>query len=108
MPYRGSWYSKYIFRSICNGFLDDSKICEGINPRGLIYNQQVGNTVLVIIIIIIVIVTSCSLLCYKRYINKSVEDTINGRIQEQTMKIISQYKQFKDSSGGAKLELVNE
>jgi len=108
VPYRGSWYSKYIFRSICNGFLDDSKICEGINPRGLIYNQQVGNTVLVIIIIIIVIVTSCSLLCYKRYINKSVEDTINGRIQEQTMKIISQYKQFKDSSGGAKLELVNE
>ena len=108
VPYRGSWYSKYIFRSICNGFLDDSKICEGINPKGLIYNQQVGNTVLAIIIIIIVIVTSCSLLCYKRYINKSVEDTINGRIQEQTMKVISQYKQFKDSSGGAKLELVNE
>lgn len=25
VPYRGSWYSKYIFRSICNGFLDDSK-----------------------------------------------------------------------------------
>ena len=26
VPYRGTWYSKYIFRSICNGFLDDAKI----------------------------------------------------------------------------------
>jgi len=108
VPYRGSWYSKYIFRSICNGFLDDSKICEGVNPRGFIYNQRVGNTVLTIIIILMVVVTSCSLFCYKRYINKNVEDTLNGRIQEQTMKVISQYKQFKDNTGGAKLELVNE
>jgi hypothetical protein len=108
VPYRGTWYSKYIFRSICNGFLDDANICEAINPIEVIHNQRIGNGVVIFIIVITILVTTCSLLCYKRYINKNVEDTLNGRIQEQTMKVISQYKQFKDSTGGAKLELVNE
>ena len=109
VPYRGSWYSKYIFRSICNGFLDDAKICEGINPGYFLYNQRVGNSVLLFIIIITILVTSCSLLCYKRYINKNLEDALNERIQEQAMKTISQYQFFKDSKdSGSKLELVNE
>lgn len=108
VPYRGSWYSKYIFRSICNGFLDDSKICEGINPRDLLYHQRIGNTLLFFIIIITILVTCFSLLCYKRYINKSLEDTMNERIQEQAMKSISQYQKFRDSKPGGVLELVNE
>jgi hypothetical protein len=106
VPYRGSWYSKYIFRSICNGFLDDSKICEGINPRDVLYNQRIGNSVLIFIIVITVIVTSCSLLFYKKYINKNLEDALNERIQEQAMKTISQYQMFHDSKN--RLELVNE
>ena len=44
VPYRGSWFSKYVFRSICNGFLDDEKICEGINPRDIISARASGNT----------------------------------------------------------------
>ena len=106
VPYRGSWYSKYIFRSICNGFLDDSKICEGINPRDVLYNQRMGNSVLIFIIVITVLVTSCSLLFYKKYINKNLEDALNERIQEQAMKSISQYQMFHDSKN--RLELVNE
>jgi hypothetical protein len=46
VPYRGSWYSKYIFRSICNGFLDNEKICEGINPRDVFFSQRVGDLLL--------------------------------------------------------------
>ena len=105
VPYRGSWYSKYIFRSICNGFLDDTKICEGINPRDYLYNQRVGNSVLIFIIVITILVTSCSLLCYKKYINQNLEDAINERIQEQAMKTISQYQKFKEPNS---LQLVNE
>ena len=109
VPYRGSWYSKYIFRSICNGFLDDAKICEGIKPVDFLYSQRVGNSVLTFIIVITILVTCCSLLCYKRYINKNLEDALNERIQEQAMKTISQYQFFKDSKdSGSKLELVNE
>ena len=109
VPYRGSWYSKYIFRSICNGFLDDSKICEGINPREVIYNQRVGNSVLIFIIVITILVTSCSLLFYKKYINKNLEDALNERIQEQALKSISQYQMFTDSKNkSTSLELVNE
>ena len=109
VPYRGSWYSKYIFRSICNGFLDNEKICEGINPRDLIHNQRVGNSVLIFIIVITILVTTCSLLCYKRYINRNLEDALNERIQEQAMKSISQYQMFQDSKNKSNsLELVNE
>ena len=109
VPYRGSWYSKYIFRSICNGFLDDAKICEGINPRDVLYNQRVGNSVLIFIIVITILVTSCSLLCYKKYINQNLEDALNERIQEQAMKSISQYQMFKEKNNtSTSLELVNE
>ena len=109
VPYRGTWYSKYIFRSICNGFLDDAKICEGINPREVIYNQRVGNGVLFFIIMMIVLVTSCSLMCYKRYINKNLEDALSERIEEQTMKSISQYQMFQDNKNrSSQLELVSD
>ena len=106
VPYRGSWYSKYIFRSICNGFLDDSKICEGINPRDVIYNQRVGNSVLTFIIVIIILVTCCSLLFYKKYINKNLEDALNERIQEEALKSISRYQKFPDTSKSTSLEMV--
>ena len=109
VPYRGSWYSKYIFRSMCNGFLDDSKICEGINPRKVISTQRFSNGLLFFIIFITILVTSCSLLCYKRYINRNLEETLNEKIQEQAMKTISQYKVFNDTkNSNQKLELVNE
>ena len=109
VPYRGSWYSKYIFRSICNGFLDDAKICEGINPRDVLYIQRVGNSVLIFIIVITILVTSFSLLCYKKYINQNLEDALNQRIQEQAMKSISQYQMFHESKNTSNsIELVNE
>ena len=109
VPYRGSWFSKYVFRSICNGFLDDEKICEGINPRDIISARASGNTILFFIIFITILVTCCSLLCYKKYINKNLEDAINERIQEQALKSISQYQMFKDTKNqSTSLELVNE
>ena len=109
VPYRGSWFSKYVFRSICNGFLDDEKICEGINPRDIISARTSGNTILFFIIFITILVTCCSLLCYKKYINKNLEDAINERIQEQALKSISQYQMFKDTKNqSTSLELVNE
>ena len=108
VPYRGSWYSKYIFRSICNGFLDDAKICEGVNPREVLYNQRIGNSVLIFIIVMTILVTSCSLLCYKKYINQNLEEALNERIQEKAMQTISQYQKFQDSKRPTTLELVNE
>jgi hypothetical protein len=41
-----------------------------------------------------------SLLCYRRYVNKNLEISLNERIQEQAMKTISNYKQFKDKKTG--------
>ena len=109
VPYRGTWYSKYIFRSICNGFWDDGKMCEGIKPRDVIFSQRLGNLVLDFSIIITVVVTICSLLCYKRYINKNLEDALNEKIEEHAMKSISEYQMFRDTKNKSNsIELVNE
>ena len=107
VPYRGSWYSKYIFRSICNGFLDDNKICEGINPSEFLFYRKMNDSVLIFIVIITIIITSLSLIFYKRYINQSLENVINTKIQEKTMNNLSQYQMFKDNKPTV-LELVNE
>jgi hypothetical protein len=57
----------------------------------------------------IILVTSCSLMCYKRYINKNLEDALSERIEEQTMKSISQYQMFQDNKNrSSQLELVSE
>lgn len=109
VPYKGSWFSKYIFRSICNGFMDDPKVCEGVNPRGIIRQQSLSDRTVWLTIIITTIVTGTALLCYKRYINRNLEETLNEKIQEQAMKTISQYKVFNDTKNSTqKLELVNE
>ena len=57
----------------------------------------------------IILVTCSYLLCYKRYINRNLEDALNERIQEQAMKSISQYQMFRDSKNKSNsLELVND
>ena len=107
VPYRGSWYSKYIFRSICNGFLDDAKICEGINPSEVISSQKSVNYVLLFIIVMTIFVTVTSLLFYKTIIKSNIDIFMDRNIQETAMKNLS-YKQFNDTKSPIKLELVNE
>ena len=107
VPYRGSWYSKFIFRSICNGFLDEKKICEGINPTEVMFGNKIVNYILIFIIVFTLLVTIFSLLFYKMIINSNVDIFMDRNIQETAMKNLS-YKKFQDSKSPIKLELVNE
>ena len=107
VPYRGSWYSKFIFRSICNGFLDETKICEGINPSEVMFGNKIVNYILIFIIVFTLLVTVFSLLFYKMIINSNVDIFMDRNIQETAMKNLS-YKKFQDSKSPIKLELVNE
>ena len=93
IPYRGTWLAKFIFNSICNGFLDD-EICASENPSSIMYKKKLSITLIIILSMIIFCVLFFSLLYYKQYINSNLEKVFNSKIEEYTIKSISQYKPF--------------
>ena len=105
VPYRGSWYGKYVFNTICSGFLDDN-ICANKNPSYFVYNKYVNTRLIIILIFIIFCVLILSLLFYKKYIDSELESNYNAKIEEYTMNSISQYKAFSsNASTSSKLEI---
>ena len=107
VPYRGTWYGKYIFDTICSGFLDDP-ICLKKNPNDIIYNRYINVRLIFILIFIIFCVLICSLMFYKKYIDSEMEVNYNAKIEEYAMKSISQYKAFSfNDSKSSKLEMAN-
>jgi hypothetical protein len=103
VKYKGSWLAKYIFESICSGFLDDDTICATPKPEDLIQDEE-GLTVGAVLIIIVFIVFAMLvlLICYRRIVNKSLEASLNEKIQTQTIHSLGQYQVFKDESTGRK------
>ena len=107
VPYRGTWLAKYIFKTICSGFLDDNDICASENnPSSIIYNRRININLIIILSLIIFFVLILTLLYYKKYINSDLKNIFNSAIEEYTMKSISQYKPFNNSQS-SKLEMTN-
>lgn len=107
IPYRGSWHAKYIFDTICSGFLDDD-ICKSLNPNDIIYNRYINYRLIFILIFIIFAVLVLSLLFYKKYIDNELESNFNEKIEEYTINSISQYKPFSfNTPKSSKLEMTN-
>jgi hypothetical protein len=105
VPYRGTWLSKYIFNSICNGFLDD-EICASEDPSSIMKNRKINIILIFILSMIIFCVLVLSLLFYKQYINRDLERVFNSKIEEYTIKSISQYKPFPlENTKPSKLEM---
>ena len=107
VPYRGSWYGKYVFDTICSGFLDD-EVCNNRNPNDIIYNRNINFRLIFILIVIIFGVLALSLKFYKKYIDAEFENNFNSKIEEYTMNSISQYKPFSfNGPKSSKLEMSN-
>jgi hypothetical protein len=101
IKYKGSWLSKYIFDAICSGFIDDDAICSTPKPED-ISDTGVGAGGILLIIVITISVMGILLLCYRRIVNKSLEASLNEKIQTQTIHSLGQYQVFKDESTGRK------
>jgi len=57
------------------------------------------------ILLIIVVITAIMiilLICYRRIVNKSLEASLNEKIQSQTIFCLGQYQVFKDENTGRK------
>jgi hypothetical protein len=51
-----------------------------------------------LIIFSICLVTVIAIICYKRIVNKTLETSLNEKIQKQTAFSLGQYREFKDNS----------
>jgi hypothetical protein len=114
MRYKGSFSAKQIFNTICHSYLEDGECSTIMN----IWRNKgnFGKRLILTMTLIIIVLLICTLLCYRRMVQKNLEITINEKIQEQAMKAISQYKAFQEGKGGEsgvlgtphKLELVGD
>lgn len=103
VKYRGSWLGKYIFDSICTGFLDDESICGTPGPEETKAESGFGFGTILVILVLVCLTTVVLLICYRRIVNKSLEDSLNEKIQTQTIFSLGQYRVFKeDESTGRK------
>lgn len=97
--YKGNWLGKSMFTSICNGFIEDNSVCSKMTPTEITESRKKSVSIIVLVTIIIIILMVLLLVCYRRYVNKSLEISLSEKIQEQALKRISQYQAFKDEGG---------
>ncbi len=90
---------KYIFESICSGFIDDEVDCSSpnINSNNDSDYGISGGTVFLIVLLIFIIFVLL-VICYRRIVLKSLETTLNEKIQTQTIHSLTQYQVFKDDN----------
>ena len=110
IKYKGSWSGKNIFNTICNGFIDNNKICD-INYSNT-FTKYIGLIIIISVSVIIFIILLCALYCYRKKIMEAFEKTLNERIQKQAMKAISEYQSLKEGKENTnetsrKIEIVS-
>ena len=100
VKYRGTWFNQYMFNSICNGFINDMEICKDNSSKTATTGtskMNVGTLLITSITLVIVVIMIVLLFCYRRSINRTLEEQLNLTIRLQAMKVIDNYKQFKET-----------
>lgn len=99
IKYKGSWYGKHVFHSICLYF-ESKEACESIMKNEITVvpaNNSYSIGVIIIIVVSVVVLLIIIAICYKRYVNKLIESSIEERIFKQTEHSIGMYtKMGKD------------
>jgi hypothetical protein len=106
VKYKGSWYSKYIFDAICTGFLDDNAICNAKKDAKIVIESGYGFGTILIIFLLITCIMLVVLYCYRRVVNRQLEQSLNEKIQTQTIFSLGQYQVFKDDTGRKSVDVT--
>jgi uncharacterized membrane protein len=98
--YKGGWYSKYIFDSICTAFKYDKSECasKAVIAKAEAESSGLDLWSIFLIVIFVSITMGVILYCYKRIVSRSLENMIDDAVKKQTMATIGQYSAFKDDS----------
>lgn len=100
IKYKASWSAKHIFNSICAALGEG--ICKQEYEFSEAYVKQEKSSVGLILLVTlgIIIIMLIIALCYRRYVNKLIESSIEQRIYKQTQESIGNYsKMEKDIYG---------
>lgn len=101
---KGSWYSKNVLEAICDAMSNPADIC--LNSPAPEVGMGWGT--IFFIIVLIILVNIVFIYCYKRIVNRSLESSIEDKIQTQTIFSIGQYKMFTDAEPSKKVLVRNE
>lgn len=95
---QGSWFNKYIRDAVCSALKNphDIKGCH-VNEYTVTESTGFGVGSILLIVFIISLITFFVIVLYRRYINKSMETSLDTKIQTQTIFSLGQYQIFQDS-----------
>ena len=98
--YKGSWFGKHVFNSICansNNPVCAKEIVTDYEYDGRIF-YEVPTWLVILIVFAVLLILVLVILCYRRYVNKLIETSIESRIFSQTNNSIGNYtKMDKDT-----------
>ena len=98
IKFKGMWLPRAIFNSICTSFIKDDEICGSPQAKQLSKNLQLyPASLIVIVIIFLFFFTILLILCYRRVVYRSVEQTLIEKIQTETIRSIGKYNQVKSN-----------
>ena len=97
--YKGSWYGKHVFNSICANSKDP--VCSKEITTEYVETETINIVpawLIILIISVVILILVLVILCYRRYVNKLIETSIESRIFSQTSNSIGNYtKMDKDT-----------
>ena len=96
IKYKGSFFSHAIFETLCNDyFSDDPEACNLLNLSAEEEpSSNTGSIILIIFALIVCLIVVVIL--YKKFIEKSLDETIAEKIKKQDQGSLGQYHIFQD------------
>lgn len=100
VKYKGSWLAQHVFHSICEGFLMNHYVCKPDEVSQYSESESDGISVwgIAFIVVGVIFTMLIIILCYRRIVNKAIDETIEDRIYRQTQDSVGNYSKM-DKSG---------
>ena len=96
IKFKGIWLPRVIYNSICESFINDQKICGSPRVEDLAKDEQIYSKDLIFYITAFVcIFTVILILCYRRVVYRSIEETLVDKIQTETIRAIDKFTKAK-------------
>ena len=96
IKFKGMWLPRIIFNSICESFISDEKICGSPKIQELSTDTKLYSSSLIMAITAFVcFFTVALILCYRRVVYKSIEETLVEKIQTETIRSIDKFTKAK-------------
>lgn len=98
IKYKGNWLAQSVFKSVCEKDLSNDPVCEPPKPEQQIdlnyYDEEIGIGTIILVIFIVLFCMLLIVYCYRRIVNKTIEESIEDRIFNQTKSSVGNYSRM--------------